>query len=419
MFYAQGESSQELLIMVFLRSQGRVVLALLLVMSLACTPTQTQITPLGQSNFEDYRRQTLQWMEQRRAFQTPDPQAELAWNAPREWRPTSPATRGVLLVHGLGDSPWSFYDLGAQLVQQGFLVRSLLLPGHGTQPADMLHVRLEDWQRLIAEQVAILEREVSEVFLGGFSTGANLTFEYAATHSEIAGLLLFSPAFQANTSYDWLAPFISWVKPWLRSPEDKRSQNAVRYMNMPTNGFAQFYRSSQLVRAWLDNAQYTKPVLMVVAEHDSVLNTHYLLESFQARFTHPDSRLIWYGQVPKSADSDPRILVQSDALPTRHISQFSHMSPLFAPDNPLYGEQGSLRICWNGQDAQATHACELGAPVWFSDWGYREIGKIHARLTYNPYFSWQTQVMFEVMGLGSTQQKGVQNSPPCCIANDS
>jgi len=377
----------------------------------SCTGIGTERPPLGQKDFASYQRETTEWLIKYRAFQTNNPSAEVVWNAPKEWRPNGKPQRGVLLIHGLGDSPWSFQDVAEQLAKQGFLVRTLLLPGHGTQPADMLDVRLEEWRTLVSEQAAILQHEVPQLYLGGFSTGANLALEYASSHAEVAGLLLFSPAFRASTGYDWLAPLISWAKPWLRAPDSKApQQNAVRYLNMPTNGFAQFYHSSVAAQTWLEQQGYDKPVFMVVAKNDSVLDTPYLLHTFQTRFSHPSSRLIWYGDWPKEQPLDSRILVRSDLLPAQNISQFSHMSPLFAPNNPLYGQQGSLRICWNGQDSTATQACEQGAPIWFSDWGYRESGKIHARLTYNPYFDWQTDVMAQVFRAANAPLAAQQNA---------
>jgi hypothetical protein len=42
--------------------------------------------------------------------------------------------------------------------------------------------------------------------------------------------------------------------------------------------------------------------------------------------------------------------------------------------------------------------CLNGEPVWYSDWGHREPGKVFARLTFNPYFEWQTGVMMGVLG---------------------
>lgn len=352
--------------------------------------------------FADYQRDTMRLLETRRAFQQADRETELAWNAPREWRPAQ-VSRGILLVHGLGDSPWSFHDLGQQLAARGFLVRTVLLPGHGTRPEDLLDVRLEDWQRIIDEQAADLRKTVPEVWLGGFSTGANLVLDYAYAHPEVAGLMLFSPAFQSSSSYAWLSPWIGWAKPWLLEPDGRRPmQNAVRYMTVPTNGFAQFYRSSRAAQGRLAERHYDKPVFMAVVQHDSVLDAAWLLNAFQTRFTHPASRLVWYGEVADGNVDPQRVLVRPDALPEQRISQFSHMGLLFSPDNPLYGERGSLRICWNGQDAPETQACLRGATVWFSDWGYREAGKVHARLTFNPYFAWQGEVIDAVVSASGT-----------------
>lgn len=371
------------------------ILALLL-----CTVAfAEQGMPLGQKSFEAYRLDTLQWLRDHRNFQGTDREAELSWNAPQEWRPAGTPKRGIILVHGLGDSPWSFHDLGSALAARGFLVRTVLLPGHGTQPSDMLQVRMEDWRRVVDEQAAILRAQVGEIYLGGFSTGANLVLDYAYQHDDVAGLLLFSPAFQSSMTYDWLTPLISWARPWLLAPDASRPQQSlVRYMTVPTNGFAQFYRSSRVARQDLEHRTYDKPVFIAVAAHDSVLDTNYVLETFQQRFSNPHSRLAWYGTLPESAWDTQRVKARTDYLPELRISQFSHMGLLFSPDNALYGEQGSLRFCWNGQTEDATRACEQGSEVWYSDWGYREAGKMHARLTFNPYFNWQLGVIDEVLG---------------------
>ncbi len=359
------------------------------------------------ARFEAYRRDTLGQLQARRHFQFADKDAELAWNGPGEWLPVpsragAKPDKGILLIHGLGDSPWSFHDVARQFAAQGFLVRTVLLPGHGTRPEDLMDVTLEDWQRVVEEQAAALRHDVGQVYLGGFSTGANLALDYAYAHPDVAGLVLFSPAFQSNSRYDWLTPVIGWFRPWLLEPDGRRPmQNAVRYMTVPTNGFAQFWRSSRAARQRLSERPYDKPVFMAVTQHDSVLDTGYLLDAFRNRFTHPASRLVWYGQAPPGLTDTQRVLVRSDALPQQRISQFSHMGLLFSPANPLYGEQGSLRICWNGQDEGAMRACERGEPVWYSDWGYREAGKVHARLTFNPYFDWQGEVMAAVLGGGA------------------
>ena len=366
----------------------------------ACAEVDNKAPEVEAVDFSVYRANTLELLRERRAFQQATTDFELMSNAPREWRPVDSAPdKGILLVHGLGDSPWSFTDIGQALAAQGFLVRTVLLPGHGTRPDDLQDVTFEHWRQVVHEQAVTMQRDIGKVYMGGFSTGANLALDYAYSSPEIAGLVLFSPGFRSNSSWDWLTPLVAKFRPWLFEPDGQRPmQSSVRYLTTPTNGFAQFYRSSKVARSLLNQHTYDKPVFMAVAQHDSVLNTDYLLDIFQTRFPHPDSRLIWYGTQPTHLQDTKRIIVREDRIPEHRISQFSHMGILFSPDNKLYGEQVQQRFCWNGQSPLDMQACLQGAPVWYSDWGYQEAGKIHARLTFNPYFELQMSVIMTVLG---------------------
>ncbi|WP_420065254.1 alpha/beta hydrolase [Pectobacterium colocasium] len=362
-----------------------------------CNSNPRDITPLGQASFERYQQDTTRWVEQHRAFQSTDKQLELRWNTPNETRPAGQPHKAILLVHGLGDSPGSFIDVTPQLVEQGFLVRTVLLPGHGTRPSDLLHVTVDDWRKVVAEQAAILSKEVDEVYLGGFSTGGNLVLEYALQHPEIKGLVLFSPAIKSNEKYDFMTPMLSVFTDWLMPARPGYpEQLATRYMRVPTNGFAQYYYSSSGVRSELAKKPYDKPVLIVLAEHDSVVDTAYIVDAFDKQFTHPSSRLIWYGDRPAGVHSS-RVLVRTGSLPEWRISQFSHMSLLFSPENKEYGKAGAIVICANGQTNSDLAACADRSTLWYSDWGYEENGKTHVRLTFNPYFDWQNQIMANVL----------------------
>lgn len=352
--------------------------------------------PLGQSDFATYRTETLVWVEERRDYQTHNRADEIAWNAPREWQPTSPPEKGILLVHGLGDSPWSFVDIAPVLARKGYLVRTVLLSGCGTKPSDMIGVRADDWRRVVAEQVAILQREVREVYLGGFSTGGNLVLEYAYAHPEIRALILFSPGIKSDEPLDFLAPLASLFTDWLMDPDSGfPRQEAMRYAIVPTDGFAQFYYTSASVRRLLRKNPFDRPVVIVLAEHDSVLDVNFILNLFDTAFTHPQSRLIWYGS-PVAGFSE-RVLFQPDALPEWRISTFSHMGMLFSPANEAYGVNGTHRICRNGQPEEDYEKCLVGEEIWYSDWGYVEEGRTHARLTFNPYFDWQADVILRVL----------------------
>ncbi|MET0268344.1 MAG: alpha/beta fold hydrolase [Duganella sp.] len=369
------------------------------------------------ASFDTHVQEARRTIRAERTFQSARIEDELGWNAPYELRPQTPGSRAVLLVHGLGDSPWSFVDVAHSLAAQGYVVRTALLAGHGTRPDAMIGVRLEDWQRQVREQIALLRAEFDDVYLGGFSTGANLVLEYAIDDPDIRGLLLFSPALRSSVTLDWTTPFLARWKTWLFPPSAERpQQSALRYHNVPLNGFAQFYRSSVAVRRAIDGKDFDRPVLVVLAQNDSVVDVDYMRTLFERRFTHPASRLIWYGEDKREPSS--RVLVLPDYLPQERISQFSHMGVLFSPDNPLYGRHGSMPLCRNGQSAVDTAVCEAGGLTWYSDWGYREAGKVHARLTFNPYFEWQAAVMHAVLAgdAGETGKPALQRERPVVVS---
>src|SRR5688572_6248898 len=92
--------------------------------------------PNGQA-FEQYildtRRQLKAAYEARHLSDIP---RRLEANTPFQWYPddwqTQPIKRGVLLLHGVLDSPYSLRAIGQIFLKKSYLVRSILLPGHGT-----------------------------------------------------------------------------------------------------------------------------------------------------------------------------------------------------------------------------------------------------------------------------------------------
>ena len=80
----------------------------------------------------------------------------------------------MLLVHGLGYSPFSFTDVAQHLADQGYLVSSILLSGHGSKVGDLMLPSLEDWQNVVHHHTQLLKEQTEEIWLGGYSTGVNL-----------------------------------------------------------------------------------------------------------------------------------------------------------------------------------------------------------------------------------------------------
>ncbi len=344
-----------------------------------------------QSSFAEYLASTREWLEQNRLFITADKQSELSLVIPKEYSPDEPNGQGVLLVHGLGDSPYSFADVATHLAEQGYLVRTILLPGHASKVGDLQLPTLEDWQGVVHHHIQLLKQDTDSIWVGGYSTGANLVASEALKDRSINGMLLFSPALLPKSSAVKFAELASYFITWAdQDPED----NPLRYNSLPMSAAAVYYQTSVQVRKQLEDAHYDKPVFMLMSEGDKVISTQFAIETFSTKMSHPHSHIVWQGEQELREKRSTRFSMQ---LPEYQISNGSHMGLLFSPDNPHYGVEGSYIICSNGQGEEAQQRCSNGANVWYSAWGYREEGKVHARLTYNPYFDQSMEILDRTM----------------------
>lgn len=324
------------------------------------------------------------WLKSERIFISENEAQELAMNMPFECA-SNVTDRGVLFVHGLGDSPYFFHDVVQSLCDQGIRVRTLLLPGHGTKPGDMLKVSYDSWQQETEFHLNLLAEEVDTLYAGGFSTGANLVTLAASGRDDVEGLLLFSPAFKSRFFVSKLAPYVDSLFPW---PNVEKEDNPSRYNSTAMPGFAAYQESVNALQGYFETKQIDVPVIMVVAEQDSVVDTQWVAQQYANNFTSPIKCLLWQGETaPRDVtEQGATVALQTMRLPEKRIAAASHMSVLFSPENPLYGVQSNFRICDNGQSEGKQAQCEAGEEVWFGPWGYTDKQHVYSRLTYNPYF---------------------------------
>lgn len=347
-----------------------------------------------QDDFARYVEVTRQWLADHRNFISDDRGKELAMNSPFALNPANDTDKAVLLVHGLGDSPYYFKDVASLLQQQGFHVQVLLLPGHGSQPADLMLPSYGDWQNMVDHYASLLKRDYQEVWLGGFSTGANLVTIHAIEQGGIDGLLLFSPGFETHVPFiEKLAPLVASFVDWGWVAEET---NIARYSSSPVRASISYSASATKVRNLLASHRVEIPTMIVISEADSVINPDAIKDYFDTRFTHPANTLIWYGEAEISGE---KLIVKSMQLPELKISTGSHMGALFSPENSYFGQHGEKRMCRNGFDRSDRERCEQGEEVWFSAWGYSEPDKIFARLTWNPYFSEMSEILSRFVAL--------------------
>lgn len=114
---------------------------------------------------------------------------------------------GILLVHGLSDSPYSLRALGERLHAEGYTVIWLRVPGHGTSPSALANVAWQDWTAAVRVAMKGLRERVPAdrpLMIAGYSNGGALSVKYAVDSindkslPQLSAILLFSPMIGIN-----------------------------------------------------------------------------------------------------------------------------------------------------------------------------------------------------------------------------
>jgi alpha-beta hydrolase superfamily lysophospholipase len=138
---------------------------------------------------------------------------------PRNWNRSVALTAdkpraGVLLLHGLSDSPYSMRSLAESLHAAGGTVLAMRLPGHGTAPSGLVYTEYEDWMAAAAVGMRHLHATVGDqpLYIVGYSNGGAVAVLYALAAIEdpslplAAGLVLMSPEIAITK----MAVFAQW-----------------------------------------------------------------------------------------------------------------------------------------------------------------------------------------------------------------
>lgn len=341
-----------------------------------------------QESFTKYIIETKNWLENNRFVLSTNKEKEIDANLPFEVKAKNThAKKAILLVHGLTDSPGYFKDISKVFTKNGYLVRTILLPGHGSKPGDLINVSINDWEESLKHNIDLLKKEDYDIWLGGFSTGANLVTTYAYDDKSIKGLYLFSPGFYSRSSLISLVPYVNLFINWLDVDEEN---DIYKYQSMPMNAVYMYYKTTLKVQDKFEKSAFDRPVFLVLSKDDSVINYEKTINVFKSKFTNPDSKFILYTNTTnldnkfKELETNKKFKLYNSYLPNQRVSNFSHMSVLFSPENEHYGKNGSYLMLNNGQEEKKFISREKS---WFSAWGLNIDGIYHARLTWNPHFN--------------------------------
>ena len=210
-----------------------------------------------------------------------DPVTGIIEGGAPKWSGPEDSSTAVLFIHGFVGVGNNFSDLPGLMAKDGYRVREMLLPGHGTSPIEFRDTPREAFIESVLKEIADLKEKHEKVVLVSHSMGAALT-TIAASAADLDGIILGAPYYKV--SYKWYyilpvetwskitSPFIRWVYKsdgFIRVNRKEAKQQIISYRWIPAKGSRTL---KQIGARAFDSAtlsNVTEPVLMLVSEGDN------------------------------------------------------------------------------------------------------------------------------------------------------
>ncbi len=389
---------------------------------------------------------------------------------PRNWNrsfelPAASPRAGVLLLHGMSDSPYSLRHLGERLHAAGAHVLGLRMPGHGTAPSGLVDLTWQD----MAAAVRLAMRHLAEqsgdrpIYIVGYSTGAALAVLYALDTVQdtalppVERLIVLSPAIGV-TPVAALSVWQARLGDLLGL--DKLAWNAIipeydpfKYGSFAINAGDVVYRLTNEIQARITalsevgKLDRVPAILAFSSVVDATVSTPALVEGLFERLPRGGHELVLFdinreaeiepilksnpAAVLEALQADPNpaftlsVVTNQDAktksaivrrkrpgedAPTDldlglswpdHLYSLAHVALPFPADDPLYG----------GKPTEEGSGLQLGSLALRGERGVLRISASEMlRQRWNPFYPYLETRVLEFMGLA--KRGGVESALP-------
>jgi len=243
------------------------------------------------------------------------------WNRTIELVPTGTPKGGVLLLHGLSDSPYSLRSQAETFHAEGFYVLAMRMPGHGTVPAGLLEVTWRDWAAAVKMGARHVQSKIGKgmpFYIGGYSNGGALAVQHTLQALENGErtpdrLFLFSPAIGITAiarvgRWDTLYSFIPYF--------EKSKWTAIqiefdpyKYNSFTKNAATQSWRLANEIQVRLaavkkkGDLDQIPPILTFQSVVDATVDANALIAGLYSQLESQGNEVIFFG-INRSEDID-------------------------------------------------------------------------------------------------------------------
>lgn len=241
---------------------------------------------------------------------------------PRIMEHPTPTQKAIVLVHGLSDSPYFMTAIGNFFYQRlKYNVYIPLLHFHGLkEPNGMEGVELEEWKANVCFAIDSAASKSEQISIGGFSTGAALSFYCAVTNPKINNALyLFSAALDLKLDRTGLLGDLverllrTFLGDIVDSNKPLIGKNPYRYSRIDIDGVRELARlikeTDTLINGFSRKKPFPKKTFAAHSECDTIANITGVEE-----LERVSSHFAFY-RIPKSLGVPHTSLILKDPIP--------------------------------------------------------------------------------------------------------
>jgi len=178
---------------------------------------------------------------------------------------------GCLLIHGFRSCPFEMLEYGKYLNKMGFTIKSCLLPGHGTDPEDLLNVKWKDWVVSVEIALESLRKKCDKIFVAGLSTGGSISL-YLALNNEIDGVIALAPGLFLKKRFAKLSHILKYIwkyKNIKSGPDISIKVESRVYPKVPVRIISELLLLFKSLKSKLHNIKV--PTLIIYSQNDHVV----------------------------------------------------------------------------------------------------------------------------------------------------
>jgi len=199
---------------------------------------------------------------------------------------------GILIIHGLGASPYQTRDLANFLSEKNITVYSIRLSGHGTNLKDMEKNNLDDWYSDVEQGLRFLKEENKKICVLGVSAGAALSINLAKDY-EIDCLILIAPTIYLKNKKIHFIPVLKYFQRY-HYFADENTNIGYAYENLPTKSIAEFLKLTKTASKNLDKIQ--EPTLILQSKSDKFVDpksSKYVFDNINS----DEKEILWLEEI--------------------------------------------------------------------------------------------------------------------------